>query len=285
MAASGMILPTNSGRNGSDTIDYCLTGAILGDIAGGKYKDGRPYMLDPNHALLFTAGCCFTGNTVQALAAKIYMTRKNEMSMEDALRYLCRMYCNRQYGDLFERWFSDPESEPYGSWGSGAIVRMAYPVDICGDSRRPLDAMVDEVTLCTHNSDDALAMGSLAAEMAWMALHDYSMREIKEVFYRQFPEQKGKTIKEDYRDYYPRRDAINNLQLAAQCFFESHDFNTALRNTLRVFCDVPAVASITGMLAGAYYREFPTPGIELIRGLMPAYLYDIYQKIVPLRGT
>ena len=64
---------------------------------------------------------------------------------------------------------------------------------------------------------------------------------------------------------------------ALQCFFESTDFEDAIRNAISIGGDSDTIGAITGSVAAAYYG-IPAELKEQAKKYIPADLLDIVQQ-------
>ena len=97
-----------------------MWGAIIGDIAGSRFEGSRG---GPTTFELFHRRCMFTDDTVcTAAIAHIIVNDRNPAS---TLQRWCRRHPDRGYGGYFRQWIESAVPTPYGSFGSGAAMRVS----------------------------------------------------------------------------------------------------------------------------------------------------------------
>src|SRR5947209_970221 len=97
-----------------------MLGAIAGDIIGSVYEVRNHKSTD---FPLFRWDSRFTDDTVLTCAAADALMTDRDYAR--AFRHYYRSYPNRGYGWRFIRWARSANSEPYGSWGNGAAMRVS----------------------------------------------------------------------------------------------------------------------------------------------------------------
>ena len=231
-----------------------MLGAIVGDIVGSRFefRNCRNKKFD-----LFTTQCFFTDDTVMTLAiAKAVLTSRPDYSDLGEKAVLCmrevgQPYPTCGYGGNFRRWMYDSDPQPYNSFGNGAAMR----VSACGYAAGSLEEakrMSKAVTEVTHNHPEGIKGAEATTVAIYMARTGSTMDEIREVI---------------ERDYYPMDFTLDGIRAtyqfnetcqdtvpqALKAFFESTDFEDAIRNAVSVGGDSDTLAAITGSIAQAYY--------------------------------
>ena len=92
-------------------MDYCLTGAILGDIIDSWLEYEKPEDYDYKTANLFCDECFFTDDTVLSLVTKYAI--ENGISFSEAYRHFVRLYPDKGYGNKFYTWAMSDDSRLY----------------------------------------------------------------------------------------------------------------------------------------------------------------------------
>lgn len=253
-------------------MDYCLTGALLGDIAA-------------SHALISgedrkAAGVAFsvddsvTGCSVLNLATRLAIDSGMQLNFERAYRYMVRRYPRCGYDPSFERWACDKSAAPYRGWDATATVRVAYIGD-CAANEQKAARLARESAACSHADEDAQFCAELIALCCYKAVHGYDVRDI----WRYAESHVGRILplNEYEAERRVNRGCLPMVKLALRCFIDSTDFASALENALRLECDICAVATMAGALAGGYYKKLPDSGVNKLPRILPAYLYDLWQ--------
>jgi len=141
-----------------------MLGAIAGDIIGSGWESHPTFDYDFE---LFSRECGFTDGSICTIAVADALLKG--VGFAESLKNWRRKYPNRKGGDgyRFHNWMQSAESEPDGSFGSGAAMRVS-PVAWFSQNefRVRLDARLSAV--CTHNHPEGLR----GAEAVAYAIHD-----------------------------------------------------------------------------------------------------------------
>ncbi len=229
-------------------------GAIIGDIVGSRFEWENYRAKDFS---LLTDDCFFTDDSVMTIAiAKALLECNGEYSDLSNktilnMQKVGRKYPDSGYGSGFYSWLFSRTPVPYNSWGNGSAMR----VSACAYLARSLEEAIelsDKVTNITHNHPEGLKGAEATTVATYMALHGFSKEEIK------------KHILENYYDINFTLDSIREtyqfdgscqgtVPQALEAFFESTDYEDAIRNAISIGGDSDTIAAITGAVAGAYY--------------------------------
>ena len=231
-----------------------MIGAIIGDIAGSRFEGEDRVSKDFE---LFTEECIFTDDSVMSLAicdALLKCQDDHSDLREQAVRSmqeLGRLYPGRRYGMRFKRWINSPTPQPLNSYGNGAAMR----VSACGYVGKTIEEVKNlskSVTEVTHNHPEGLKGAEATAVSVFLARTGKTPEEIKD-----FVE----------KNYYSLDFTLNSIRAnfcfdstcqgtvpqAIEAFFESTDFEDAIRNAISLGGDADTLAAITGSIAEAYY--------------------------------
>lgn len=231
-----------------------MIGAIIGDIVGSRYEfnnhRSKEFELFDNH-------CFFTDDTVMTLAVAAALKRcggdygglssLTVKSMQDIGRH----YPSCGYGGKFGRWMYSDNPAPYNSFGNGAAMRVS-PVGMAAKDISEAKALSYAVTSVTHNHPEGIKGAESVAVAIVLARGGRTKEEIK------------KYIEENYyaidftldgirKIYRFNETCQDTVPQAFEAFFESEDFEDAIRNAISVGGDSDTLAAITGGVAEAYY--------------------------------
>lgn len=231
-----------------------MLGAIIGDIAGSRFEMNNRKSKDFN---LFSAECFFTDDTVMTLAvAKTLLDCKGNYSnlSEKAIstmQEIGHLYPTCGYGRMFRRWLYSQQPKPYNSYGNGAAMR----VSACGFAAKSLEeakALSKAVTEVTHNHPEGIKGAEATAVAIYLARSGYSIEEIQQhISTKYYP--MDFTL-DEIRDTYEFNETCQDtVPQALKAFFESLDFEDAIRNAISIGGDSDTLAAITGGIAEAYY--------------------------------
>lgn len=253
-----------------------LYGAIIGDIVGSRFEFNN---IKTKQFELFTDQCDFTDDTVEtvAVADAIIKSKKNSTNLSaetiKSLVHFCNKHTGRGYGDRFVRWIKEENPQPYYGNSNGAAMRVSA-VGWVAKNMDELAEMVFAVTAISHNHPDAIFYSEAVCAAIFLARNGKSMNEIKSYINEEyFPI--DFSVADIRQNYEYDVTCKGTVPQALQCFFESTDFEDAIRNAISIGGDSDTVGAITGAIAEAYYG-IPEPIKEQAKG----YLYwDLYNVI------
>lgn len=232
-----------------------MIGAIIGDIVGSRFEFDNCRTKDFE---LFHKSCEFTDDTVMTLAiAKTLLKFETITDIEDFKKRLVEVmhevglrypYCG--YGGRFIKWMFNNDTEPYNSYGNGSAMRVS-PVAWFAKSLEECELLAAATAEITHNHPEGVKGAVSVAGAIYLAKTGHSMDEIKEYackFYNfDF------TLDEIRETYRFNETCQGTVPQAFEAFFESKDFEDAIRNAISIGGDSDTIAAITGSIADAYY--------------------------------
>ena len=248
-----------------------MKGAIIGDIVGSIYEWNN---IKTKDFPLFQEKCFFTDDTVLTCAVAYAINHSDRAhllgELKQALQGFGRRYPHRGYGRHFKAWMWLPNPTPYNSCGNGAAMRVS-PAGFCGDSPSAARYIGEITAEPTHNHPESLKAAGLVAELIWRARHGADMRELlrtAEIAYSWC------SLDEIRPDYKFDVTCQGTMPAVLASFFESTDFEDAIRNAVSVGGDSDTIAAITGSIAEAYYGV-PNEIWERAKGFLDADLTKV----------
>lgn len=231
-----------------------MIGAIIGDIAGSRFEWHNIKEKDFD---LLTYSCKFTDDSVMSLAIceALMSCRSNHSDLsEQAIR--CMQEIGREYphcgfGGSFSRWVASSHPRPYKSWGNGSAMRVSG----CGYVAKTLEEAIrfaDAVTRVTHNHPEGLKGAEATAAAVFLALSGKNTLEIRDFIDKHFYHVDF-TLDDIRADYTFDVSCQGSVPQALEAFYESTDFEDAIRNAISIGGDSDTIAAITGAIAEAYY--------------------------------
>lgn len=231
-----------------------MLGAIIGDIAGSRFEWNNIKHKDFD---LLNMMCSFTDDTVMSLAVcDALLSSKSDLSDVAAqavrsMQAFGRKHPHAGYGGSFRSWLYSDDPQPYGSWGNGAAMRVSGCAYAAG-SIEQVKYLSKEVTKVTHNDPEGLKGAEATAVAVFMALHGSSILEIQDCIQKNYYDINFKLA--DIRSSYTFDVSCQgSVPQALEAFFESSDFEDAIRNAVSIGGDSDTIAAITGSIAEAYY--------------------------------
>jgi ADP-ribosylglycohydrolase len=229
-----------------------MIGAIAGDIIGSVHEHTGTKSMDFD---LFVAGSRFTDDTVLAVAVADCLL--NGLDYVDAFHDYFSAYPNAGYGFRFFEWASAGNREPYNSYGNGSAMR----VPAVGHAFDALDEVLGQAARSaevTHNHPEGIKGAQATAAAVFMARRGETKTRIKHVLEQTFGYNLTERL-DDLRAVYRFDESCQGTVPAALiAFFESHDYEDAVRKAISLGGDADTLACITGAVAEAHYGGVPS---------------------------
>lgn len=259
-----------------------ILGTAIGDIVGSRFeinncKTGKDFELFHNQF------CRFTDDTVMTFAvAKALMICNNNLDnlkqiVIDTMVEIGRKYINCGFGPSFYYWLKNDKHEPYNSYGNGSAMRIS-PVAVVFKDINQIKKASSIITNVSHNHIDSI-IGSEAVCIAInMAINNTNKKEIKQyIEYNYFKldeiNQKLKSQKEI------NINCVETVKKSLKAFFDSNDFEDAIRNAIALGGDSDTIAAITGGIASAYYG-IPEDIYQKALKFLDTYLINIHNEFI-----
>jgi len=228
-----------------------MLGAIAGDIIGSVYEF-RP--IKTTNFELFSPGCTFTDDTVLTVALADSILH-NE-SYEKKMKQYYRLYPDAGYGSMFHVWARSDKSKPYGSFGNGAAMRIS-PVGFVFQSLEEVLNKAKEYTEITHNHPEGIKGAQATAAAIFLARTGKIKKEIKSAIESMFGYDLSRTLDEISPNYTFDETCQGTVPESLTAFFESENFEDAIRKAVSLGGDSDTLACITGGIAQAFYNGVP----------------------------
>lgn len=231
-----------------------MIGAIIGDIVGSRFEWDNHRSKDFD---LLTYKCFFTDDSVMSLAVcdALMRCKADYSDLGDqavrSMQSVGRPYPHCGYGGSFQYWMYSDNPMPYNSYGNGAAMRVSG----CGYVGRTLDEVKQlsrAVTEVTHNHPEGLKGAEATAVAVFLARTGKSLIEIQDhIIKNYYP--LGFTLDSIRETYKFNETCQDTVPQALEAFFESTNFEDAIRNAISIGGDSDTLAAITGSVAEAYY--------------------------------
>ena len=255
-----------------------MLGAIIGDMAGSIYEfdniKSREFELlseqcEPTDDSILT--CAIARALIDVKGRGIQLERVTMFRMKEY--FLANPLPMGGFGAKFFQWALSDVTEPYGSWGNGAAMRIS-PVAYVANSEMEVKLLSQIVTGTTHNDPEGLKGGEVTALAVFKALHGATKEEIQEMVRSYYPGEYS--VKELHQTYTFEPSCQKTVPEGMQCFFESEDYESAIRNVMYIGGDCDTLGAIVGAVAGAYYG-IPEWMQEKALSMMPDYMVEDYE--------
>ena len=247
-----------------------MLGAIIGDIVGSRFEwenyKGKDFEL-------FTKECMPTDDSIMSLAigAGLLKSQPDYENLEkntiDCMQSLGRQYPYCGYGVNFYFWIFGDDPKPYNSYGNGASMRVSAAGTVASSLEEAL-ALSKRVTSISHNHPEGIKGAQATAAAIYLAKTGSTKEEIKDYINQNF--YKIDFTLDEIRDTYEFNEICQRtVPQALEAFFESMDYEDAIRNAISIGGDSDTIGAICGSIAEAYY------GIPVnIRNQALSYLDD-----------
>lgn len=268
-----------AGTDKNDGKKSALLGAIVGDIAGSRFEFNNYKKKTGYH--LMSEKCLFTDDSAMSIAiAKAIMESAPSFSnlaenAIDEMRRIGRRYPDAGYGGRFYEWIFSERPKAYGSYGNGAAMR----VGACGQAAKSLDeakGLSKTVTEVTHNHLEAIKGAEATTVAVYLSKDGKSLHEIREAIISNYYPMDF-TLDSIRKAYKFDVSCKGSVPQALEAFFESVDFEDAIRNAISIGGDSDTIAAICGSIAGTYYgvpQELEAAALRFL----DEYLVDIIYK-------
>jgi type I restriction enzyme M protein len=259
-----------------------MLGAVIGDIVGSRFEwdNHRSKNFE-----FFHDECFFTDDTIMSLAVAKAILECNGSYADlpertvKAMQRIGRPYPDSGYGGRFFNWMYSDNPQPYRSYGNGAAMR----VSACGFAACSLEEAIElskAVTEVTHNHPEGIKGAEATAVAVYMARTGSSILDIQDYINKHYYKIDFKL--DDIRDTYEFNETCQDtVPQALEAFFESTDFEDAIRNAISIGGDSDTLAAITGGIAEAYYgiqADIRAAALEYLDGEMYKLLTEFEEK-------
>ena len=266
-----------------------MLGAIIGDTVGSVYEFNNIKTTDFS---LFDPRCNYTDDSVMTMAVAQWLLNDSKHGMDTletaflsfATKYPCPM---GGYGPGFYRWLFDPKSfeggkrRPYNSFGNGAAMRCSangWMFNTLEETERVagLSAAI------THSHPEGIKGAQSTATAIFMARNGKSKAEIRDYISKKYGYDLNRTCDEIRPVYDWDSSCQGTVPEAMVAFFDSTDFESAIRLAVSLGGDSDTLACITGGIAEAFYKTIPDDIALKMWNLLPddfkAILLEIEQN-------
>ncbi len=259
-----------------------MLGSIIGDTAGSVYEFNNIKTMD---FPFFSEKSDYTDDSIMTMAVADWLLKDPTHGMDTleaslisfAKKYPCPM---GGYGGMFFRWLfrSDGKREPYNSWGNGSAMR-ASANGWMFDTLEETERVAGLSAAITHNHPEGIKGAQSTAAAIFMARNGSSKEEIRSYITEKYGYNLNRTCDEIRPVYGWEGSCQGTVPEAMVAFFDSTDFESAIRLAVSLGGDSDTLACITGGIAEAFYKEIPDPIAKGIWSLLPEDFKAILQEM------
>ena len=276
-----------------------MLGAIIGDTVGSVYEFHNTKDYDFR---LFWQNSNYTDDSLMTMAVAIWLLSDPSHSfeaLEDAMVKVANDYpCPMGgYGGGFLRWLFTPESlnaynknggvppyhsaegrHPYDSWGNGSAMRVSA-VGWFFETLEETERVAEISAAITHDHPEGIKGSQATAAAIWMARNGKTKEEIRDYIVRRY----GYDLHQTWAYWHPiyqwESSCQGTVPQAIIAFLDSTDFEDAIRKAVSLGGDSDTLASITGGIAEAYYKEIPRFMAEEVMNRLPDEFKSILEAV------
>ncbi len=246
-----------------------MLGALVGDIVGSVYEwHNHRSKIFP----LFQPKSSFTDDSVLTVALAETILAGADYAV--VMRRYGERFPNAGYGGMFRQWLRTPTMGPYNSFGNGAAMRISP----AGWAYETLEETLEKAagyTSVTHNHPEGVKGAEATAGAIWMARHGKSKAEIRAWVAKRTGYDLSRTCDEIRPAYGFNETCQKTVPEALIAFFESTDFEDAIRLGISLGGDSDTLTCITGSVAEAFYGGVPAAIEKEALSRLDAPLRDI----------
>lgn len=229
-----------------------MLGAIAGDIIGSVHEFAGTKSTDFD---LFVPGSRFTDDTVLAVAVADCLL--NGVDYVDTFHQYAAEYPDAGYGGRFFDWIRSGRREPYNSFGNGSAMRVPA-VGYAFDTLDDVLAEAARSAAVTHDHPEGIKGAQATAAAVFMARRGDTKLRIRDSLQTMFGYRLTDRL-DDLRPGYRFDESCQGTVPAAFiAFFESSDYEDAVRKAISLGGDADTLACITGAVAEAHYGGVPS---------------------------
>ena len=277
-----------------------MLGALIGDTVGSLYES-RSRNIKTTQFPLFSKRSHFTDDSVTTIAVADWLlhdSNRSQQGLEDSLVKWGHKYPHAGYGGAFKRWLFQPEvlltmqngyeetmngipegvRHPYNSFGNGSAMRASA----CGWLAQSLEDALDlgrRSAMITHNHPEGIKGAQAVATAIYLARTGSTKEEIRPYLEETF----GYDLSRDCDDIRPTYhfdvSCQGTLPAALAAFFDSRDFESAIRLAVSLGGDSDTIACITGGIAEAFYHEIPATIVEEMHHRLPEEFWTVINEL------
>jgi ADP-ribosylglycohydrolase len=252
--------------------EYCLLGAIAGDVIGSVYEyTGQKSPDFP----LFSPSSRATDDSILTLAVADAIL-KGSGYQESILQY-ARAYPDSDFGGGFRAWMRSDDPKPYHSFGNGSAMRVS-PVGWALNSLEEVLWQAEACAAVTHNHPEAIKGAQAVALAIFQARTGATKEDIRKEITERFGYDLSRSVDEIRPGYRFDETCQKTVSPAIVAFLESRDFEDAIRKAVSLGGDADTLAAITGSMAEAFYGGVPENILLEVRKRVPEELWLVVER-------
>lgn len=240
-----------------------MFGAIYGDVIGSYYES----RCTKDYDFPFQRESTFTDDTVLTVAVckailnnpepiSRFQIRRRAFEYAGQYKQYYSYYPRAGFGNMFSAWARSRSFRTVRSYGNGAAM-CAVPIGYAYDSIEQILLQVKASCYCTHRNREAVKGAGAVAVAVFLARTGQSKEDIREYLKKKFGYDLSRSVADIREDHVFDSRCSYSVPAALTAFFDSHDYESAVRNAVSLGGDADTEACIAGGIAEAYYGEIP----------------------------
>lgn len=254
-----------------------ILGAIAGDVIGSIYEFNptKDY-----HFELLNEHMEITDDSIMTIAVADWILHdhtSNPTMLAERMRYWGNKYRYPMggYGGTFSGWLSRKDMGPYHSWGNGSAMRVSA-VGFAGTTLQDVLRIARISAEVTHNHPEGIKGAQSTAAAIFMSRTGASKKAIRQYITQQFGYDLSKTCNDIRPTYAFEPSCQDTVPQSLVAFFDSKDYEDAIRLTVSLGGDADTMGAITGAVAAAFYKGIPDKIYDFVMARIP----DDLKKVV-----
>ncbi len=251
-----------------------MLGAIAGDIIGSVYEH-RP--IKHCEFALFDRHSTWTDDSLLTVAVADALLQGRSYS-QCLFEWGCR-YPGAGFGRSFHAWLRAGGGAPYGSWGNGSAMRVSPVAWAFDDEASMLDAAT-EAAAATHDHPEGIKGAQAVSLAIFMARQGADKIDIARRIQADFGYDLDRRLVNIRPGYRFDVSCAGSVPEALIAFFESEDYESAVRNAVSLGGDADTQACIAGSVAEAWYGGVPDAIVSESLSRLPADMRQVVTDFV-----
>ena len=249
-----------------------MLGAIAGDVIGSVFENNP---VKSTSFPLFSNYSHFTDDSVLTVA--IAYSILNQVNYVASLKTFARNFPNAGYGLSFYRWMQSADSQPYNSWGNGSAMRVS-PVGFAFDTVESVLCEAQKSAAVTHNHPEGIKGAQATALAIYLARQGMKKQQMRQTIADRFGYNFKRTLDEIRPAYDFDVSCQGSVPESLLAFFESIDYEDAVRKAISLGGDTDTMACIAGGIAQAFYRKIPSSIVAEVRKRLPEEFWAVIDE-------
>lgn len=249
-----------------------MLGAIAGDMIGSVYENAPVKRED---FPLWRPHARATDDSVLAVA--VADAAMGDGDFGRALRRWGLRYPHAGYGAGFAAWLRNPTPAPYDSFGNGAAMR-APALGWLFDKEEAVLETARASALPTHSHPEGVAGAQAVALAVFLARRGITREDLRTRLTLSFGYKLDRRLSDIRPGYRFDASCPGSIPEAFIAFFDSVNFEDAVRKAISLGGDADTQACIAGAVAEAYYGGVPRGIAAETRARLPADMAQVLAR-------